>query len=49
MLITLSGMITDVNLLSPSKADFPILVTGKPSCVAGIVTLFDVPAYVDTE
>jgi hypothetical protein len=37
MLVTPSGMMTDVTRTRLKKAEFPILVTGYPPKVAGIV------------
>ena len=38
MLVTLLGIVTLVSPLQPSNAESPILVTGLPPSVEGIVT-----------
>ena len=43
MLVTPSPMVTDVKPLQPQKASSPMLVTGKPSYVDGIVISVEVP------
>ena len=41
MLVTPSGIVMLIRLVQPVKADFPILVTGLPSMVAGMVNAPD--------
>ena len=45
ILVTLSGMVTNVKSVYPSKAALPILVTAPPSYSEGITTVERVPLY----
>jgi len=45
MLVTLFGIVTDVTLPSDANAEFPILLTGRPLVMLGMVTAPPGPVY----
>ena len=45
MLVTLLGIVTLVTLDLPENAEFPMLVTGMPSMISGMVTAPPEPVY----
>ena len=45
ILLTLFGIMIWVRLMQPLNAESPMLVTGRPLIVSGIVTVPPIPAY----